>query len=67
MKKTKKRDYLEIGINLILFPAVIVWHGDNGQYDVDEVKRTEEDDDDEEEHLIGSVRSYDLGNSLKVV
>ena len=35
----------------ILFLAVVVGHGDDGQDEVDQVERAHEDDDDEKQHV----------------
>jgi hypothetical protein len=40
---------------LILFPAVVVRHGDNGQNQIDQVERTHKDDDDKERHVKRTV------------
>jgi len=44
----------------ILFSAVIIWHSDDGENDIDEVERAEEDDDDEEEQSRLPIGAYYL-------
>ena len=47
-------------IQLLLFLTVVIWHGDDGQNQVDEVERPHEDDYDEEGDVDWSVGGQDL-------